>query len=106
MAIEDKVDLEMEIDKQQANGLKKKGVLAVVAKHGIDTPFNSEISQEILAILGHQSYYRSWEWHKRAVAELNDLPPKERAKLTWKGSDEVTDLASFRAKRDSAEKKL
>jgi hypothetical protein len=105
MAIEDKVDLEMKIDRMETNGRKKKGVLAVVAKHGVETPFNSEISAEILAILGHESYYRSWEWHKRAVAELKELPAREQAKLSWKGSDEVADLASYRAKRDEEHKK-
>jgi hypothetical protein len=100
MAIEDKVDYEMEIDQRENNGLKKRKVLEVTARHGVDTEFNKEILGEISEILGHDSYYRAWEWHRRAVAEIKELPVRERTKLGWKGSDEVTDLASFRKKRD------
>lgn len=99
MAIEDKVDYEMEIDQRENNGLKKRKVLEVTARHGVDTEFNKEILGEISEILGHDSYYRAWEWHRRAVAEIKELPIRERTKLGWKGSDEVTDLASFRKKR-------
>lgn len=99
MAIEDKVDYEMEIDQRENNGRKKRKVLEVTAKHGVDTEFNKEILGEISEILGHDSYYRAWEWHRRAVAEIKELPVRERAKLNWEGSDEVTDLANFRSKR-------
>lgn len=99
MAIEDKVDLEMEIDRSENDGRKKKRVLSVIVKHGIDRPFD-EISDEISEALGHQSFARAYEWHRRLVAEIRSLSIKERRKLHWTGSNEVTDLAVFRQSRN------